>query len=100
MQCANPYCRTSAQNQPGGTLRLMEMEVPPDDRVIGADGGFPVCCAQSRYFWLCAQCSRELVLRKWTSSEVIIEPRRAGFTSLQELRGRTAPIVETRSAAR
>lgn len=73
MQCANPKCRVDAHHLENGTLRLLEMEVPPEKRTVGADSGFPVCVVPTRYFWLCAECSRFLKMRRWTSAGLVLE---------------------------
>lgn len=72
MQCANPKCRQDAEDLRRGSLRLIELELPPDERVVGQDTGFPVCAAPSKYFWLCERCSRVLSVR-WTTRGVIVE---------------------------
>lgn len=74
MYCANPNCRLYAGDLLDGTLWLLEMDVPPDDRITGAGGGFPVCSVRSRYFWLCAKCSKASIIKKWTPSGLILEP--------------------------
>jgi hypothetical protein len=42
MHCANPNCRRKAEDLLDGTLWLLETELPPDDRITGAAGGFPM----------------------------------------------------------
>jgi hypothetical protein len=74
MQCANLNCRTDAQHLESGTLRLLEMEVPPEMRTVGSDSGFPVFAVPTKYFWLCAACSRFLTMRRWTSDGLVLEP--------------------------
>lgn len=75
MQCANPDCRVPAVDLSAGILRLIELDVAPEERVIRSDGGFPVCSVPSRYFWLCPKCSAYLRLRRWTASGIIFESR-------------------------
>lgn len=72
MHCANPACCCSAEDLTKGTLRLVELEVPPDERLIGIEGGFPVCVARSRYFWLCAKCSKLMRVTGWTATGVTL----------------------------
>lgn len=74
MQCANPNCRKDAQDVGRGSLHLLEMEVPLDERVVGADSGFPILAAPVRFFWLCAECSRSFRLKRWTPAGLILEP--------------------------
>lgn len=66
MKCANPECRRDAQHLSDGTLLLIEMDLPPEERLAGGEFGFPVCTAPSKYFWLCKACSRSLRIVRWT----------------------------------
>lgn len=74
MRCANPVCRKDAQDVDRGSLHLLEMEVPPDERVVRAESGFPIFAVPVRFFWLCAECSRFFRLRRWTATGLILEP--------------------------
>lgn len=74
MRCANPICRKDAQDVDRGSLHLMEMEVPPDERLVRAESGFPLLAAPVKFFWLCAECSRVFRLKRWTASGLILEP--------------------------
>ena len=73
MLCANTNCRTYADDLLKGTLKLMEFETSPDKRVLYSSGGFPVCSARTRFFWLCPKCSRRFTIVKWNASGVILE---------------------------
>ena len=75
MVCANPDCRRDAHDLQNGTLRLMEMDVPPEERLEGNDFGFPICKVPSRFFWLCAACSTALRMSRWTAAGLILEPQ-------------------------
>ena len=74
MRCANSACGYDAQDLQDGTLRLLEVEVSPEERVMRSDGGFPVCAVLSKYFWLCAECSRIFNIRRWTHAGLVLEP--------------------------
>lgn len=74
MHCANPECHQESTSLQGGVLRLLEMEVAADKRVVGSDWGFPVYSVPTRFFWLCGQCSRIITIRRWTTAGVILEP--------------------------
>ena len=74
MRCANPNCRSTAENLLKGILKLIEFETPPDERVLYAAGGFPVCSARTRYFWLCETCSKRLTIKKWNSTGLVLGP--------------------------
>jgi len=49
------------------------MDLPPEERVIRSDGGIPICCVLSRYFWLCERCFKVFVFRRWTADGVVLE---------------------------
>ena len=74
MLCANPDCRTAAENLLKGVLALVEFETAPEDRLLFAGGGFPVCSARTRYFWLCEVCSRRMAIKKWNSAGLVLVP--------------------------
>lgn len=59
----------------GGTLRLLELAVPVEERVVRSDTGFPIVAVPSRYFWLCPECSQRFEIRRWTPDGLILEPR-------------------------
>lgn len=73
MRCANRNCNALAEDLFTGSLKLMEFEMDPSDRLLHAAGGFPICIAQTRYFWLCERCSRKLTISRWNSSGVHLE---------------------------
>jgi hypothetical protein len=74
MQCVNPKCRQDAQELRAGTLRLLELAIPPEQRIVRADSGFPIVVVPSRYFWLCSQCSRVWKMKRWTPAGLLLEP--------------------------
>src|SRR5436305_8551660 len=82
MLCANPKCRAMADNLLRGTLALVEFETPPEDRILYAAGGFPVCSTRTKYFWLCETCSRFFTIRRWNSSGLMLSPHHHADTSL------------------
>lgn len=73
MRCSNPKCHQNAHDLQSGTLRLLEMDLPPEERVVRSEWGFPVCSAPSRYFWLCAKCSQSLRIKRWTMAGLVLE---------------------------
>lgn len=74
MKCVNPKCRQDAQDLHTGTLRLLELAIPPEERIVRGDSGFPVIVVPSRYFWLCPQCSRTWKMKRWTPAGLVLEP--------------------------
>src|SRR3954447_19987499 len=73
MHCANPNCCAIAENLLIGKLALVEFETSPDNRVLHAAEGFPICATRTKYFWLCETCSRLFTIRTWNSSGLILE---------------------------
>lgn len=74
MHCANPECRQVMQDLYQGTLVLLELDVPPDERIVRSESGFPVCTVPSKYFWLCPQCSSLWIMKRWTATGLVLEP--------------------------
>ena len=75
MHCANPECDHVANDLTIGVLRLIEIDVPPEQRVTRSEWGFPVCVVRSRYFWLCERCCEVLSIRRWTENGLVFERR-------------------------
>ncbi len=65
MRCANSECSRDLLDLPGGSVWLMQLEMPTNSSGHGYDG-FPICTQPTKYFWLCAECSRHFVLLRWT----------------------------------
>lgn len=98
MKCANPECHSNLLYLRGGTLRLLELEPPAASRIHGNGSGFSVSTPQTRYFWLCPECSKTMSLKRWTQEGLVIEFRDAADPS--KLRTWTVvacPAVEARS---
>jgi hypothetical protein len=98
MKCANPECRKSLVYLCGGTLRLLELEGSAAGRLRGEGAGFPVCCQSARYFWLCGECSKTLILKRWTRDGLILESRdSAGRTQIDRWTVEAIPAVRADS---
>jgi hypothetical protein len=98
MRCANLNCRAMADHLLMGTLALVEFETAPDDRISHAAGGFPICIARTRYFWLCETCSRLFRIRRWNSSGLILEPQHTDGFRLPEPQARRKSAATSVSA--
>lgn len=83
MKCANPKCCRDAQHLSDGILLLLEMDLPPEERLAGDEFGFPVCTAPSKYFWLCEACSRNLRIVGWTVAGPVLAPHHHVPTSTE-----------------
>ena len=98
MHCANPNCHTIAEDLLKGTLALVEFETDPADRLLRAEGGFPVCSARTRYFWLCAPCSKQFAIKKWNSAGLILVSLKHDSPSPSELNASKMPVSKVRPA--
>lgn len=98
MKCANPDCRQDAHDLYSGTLRLLELAIPPEERIVRADSGFPVVVVPSRYFWLCTDCSRIWRMKRWTPAGLLLEPKRPDPS--QKLAPQTVKVAPARQAPR
>ena len=95
MKCANPNCHSTFLYARGGSLRLLPLE---DSGEAGnhTEGTAVAGTAGARYFWLCRDCSRILVLKQWTARGLLLESRHAlpnGKTGRWMVKA--SPAVET-----
>jgi hypothetical protein len=72
MRCVNPECTCGLLDLPGGSVWLMQLEVPRDQQTESEEHGFSACALPTKYFWLCADCSRRFVLLHWTPAGVVL----------------------------
>ena len=76
MICANTNCGCGSFDMPGGSIWLLQLEVPGDQLTINNGEEFSVSIAPQKYFWLCPDCSRRFVLWRWTEAGVSLAERR------------------------
>lgn len=100
MRCANPDCNQLANDLTTGALRLLELDMPPELRVIRSDGGFPVCTVPSRYFWLCEHCSKFLSIRRWTKEGLTLEFKMKGHSDRRHVEEIRLPVASVRPSLR
>jgi hypothetical protein len=86
MRCANPKCNAAMMDTVGGTMTMLELELPPEARIERSEWGFPVLCVPAKYFWLCEECSRLYLIRRWTKAGLFLEPRLAEVSRREVLR--------------
>ena len=98
MHCANPNCHTIAEDLLKGTLALVEFETAPADRLLYAEAGFPVYSGRTRYFWLCATCSKRFAIKKWNSAGLILVPLQDSSASLSESNASKMSVSKARPA--
>ena len=75
MQCANPQCSRELLYLREGTLELIELESHSDRQFRPDEGGFATRSFPSKFFWLCGECAKTLILKRWTTSGLILMPR-------------------------
>jgi hypothetical protein len=75
MRCANPKCRCELFDMPGGSIWLLQLELPDDQPTGNSEEAFSTPALPQKYFWLCADCSRRFVLWRWTPSGVLLAQR-------------------------
>ena len=79
-QCANPHCSKELLYFREGTLELLELEPQSDDRSGQNDGAFTMSSLPSRFFWLCGECTKTYILKRWTTSGVVLALRSQRMT--------------------
>jgi hypothetical protein len=66
MNCANPACRCGLFDRPGGSIWLMHLD-EPREHLLKDSGTFSSVPAPTKCFWLCAECSRQFIVVRWTA---------------------------------
>jgi hypothetical protein len=96
MRCANPQCFKELLYLREGSLQLLEFESDCDDRSRLDDGSFAMKPLRSRFFWLCGNCAKTLVVKRWTPSGLVIVLRNQSMVGHHpDLAGRLAPDATT-----
>ena len=72
MQCANPQCSKELLYLREGTLNLLEMESHSDDRFESDIDAFAMRSVPSKFFWLCGECTKKLILKRWTTAGLVL----------------------------
>jgi hypothetical protein len=75
MHCANPQCSKELLYLREGTLRLLELEPQSDGPIRPDDGAFGMRAFPSKYFWLCGECTKTHIVKRWTTSSVVLVSR-------------------------
>jgi hypothetical protein len=69
MQCANPQCSKELLYLREGRIQFLELESHFDDQLRPDDGGaFAMNSLPSKFFWLCGECAKTHVIKRWTTS--------------------------------
>jgi hypothetical protein len=72
MQCANPPCSRELLYFREGRIELLELESHADDQFRPDDGPFAMKPLPSKYFWLCGECAEIYILKRWTTSGLVL----------------------------
>jgi hypothetical protein len=72
MQCAHPQCSNELLYLREGSLQLLELESDSDDQSHQDDGAFAMKPLHSKFFWLCGECSKTNIVKKWTTSGLVL----------------------------
>jgi hypothetical protein len=103
-QCANPQCSKELLYLREGRLALLEMESHANDQPRPDDGAFAMRSLPSRLFWLCGECTKTYVVKRWTTSGLVVALRsRTGNSNLDladRLYRKTAQAAEPYGEAR
>ena len=76
MICANPDCYCGLFDKPGGSIWLMQLEVPRDQTADSMDYEFQATMRPMKYFWLCPDCDQHFILSRWTPTGVSLAKMR------------------------
>jgi hypothetical protein len=72
LQCANPQCSKELFYLREGTLNLLEMESHSDDQFQSDVGAFAMRSVPSKFFWLCGECTKTLIVKRWTTAGLVL----------------------------
>jgi hypothetical protein len=75
MQCANPLCSKELLYLREGRIELLELESHADHPFRPDDGAFAMNCLPSKFFWLCGECAKTLIVKRWTTSGLVLVRR-------------------------
>jgi hypothetical protein len=96
-RCANLQCSKELLYLREGSLRWLELESDSDDQSPPDDGAFAVKPLRGKFFWLCGECAKTHIVKRWTTSGLVLVLRnqsRAG--GHPNLAARPATAVMTR----
>jgi hypothetical protein len=87
MQCANPQCSKELLYLREGRLELLELESHSHGQELADDAGFPIKSLPSRFFWLCGECTKTHIIRRWTPSGLVLESHAVKFATSRTFSG-------------
>jgi hypothetical protein len=75
VHCANPQCSKELLYLREGTIELLELESHSDNQFRPDEGAFAMRSVPSKFFWLCGECAKTLMVKRWTTSGLVVVPR-------------------------
>ncbi len=72
MRCANPQCSKELLYLREGRLELFDLESHAGDQLRPDDGAFAMKSLPSKFFWLCGECAKTHVVKRWTTSGLVL----------------------------
>ena len=87
-QCANPQCSQELLYLREGRLALLDMESHANDQQRSEGGAFATRSLPSSLFWLCGECTKTYVVKRWTISGLVVVLRNRTGDSKPDLANR------------
>ena len=75
VRCANLQCSKELLYLREGRLELLELESHSGDQFRPEDGAFAMSFLPSKLFWLCGECAKTHVVKRWTTSGLVLALR-------------------------
>ena len=72
MLCANPQCSKELLYLREGRVKLLELESRFNDQPRPDDGAFAMKPLPSRFFWLCGECAKTHIAKRWITSGLVL----------------------------
>ncbi len=76
MRCANPRCSKELLYLREGRLELFDLESHAGDQFRPDDGAFAMKSLPSKFFWLCGDCAKTHIVKRWTTSGIVLVLRK------------------------
>jgi hypothetical protein len=76
MQCVNPSCSKELLYLREGRLEQVELESACDEQLQPDDGAFTMRPLPSKFFWLCGGCAVTYIMKRWTTTGLVLAFRK------------------------
>jgi hypothetical protein len=84
MQCANPSCPKELLYLREGRLEQVELESARDEQLPSDDGAFTMRPLPSKFFWLCGDCAITYIIKRWTTTGLVLAFRKRDQPDIAE----------------